>query len=293
MISDQNFITRNIIQYYHNVFGKKKTRERSVDYDVLARGEYVSEEDKVKLCLPVSDSETKKAVFEIGSDKAPSADGMGAYFSRRVGQLSKGRNDCAMKIDIRKAYDSVQWDCIEEVLLGLRFPNEFIKWIMVCVRSHTLFVMINGKPEGFFTGPWGIRALKTMCDDNFSYHSGCKILKIKHMSFADDLFIFCKSEIRSIKQIARVLQHFYGVSGLQINEQKSCIYFSGVHESVKSCILMEMGFIEGTLPIKYLGVPLISKRLSKEDCNGLIEKITKRISHWTVRHLSYVVDSNR
>ncbi|XP_055961487.1 uncharacterized protein LOC130015416 [Mercurialis annua] len=146
-----------------------------------------------------------------------------------------------MKIDIRKTYNSVQWDCIEEILLGLRFPNEFIKWIMVCVKSPIFFIMINGKPGDFFKRACGIRQGDPM--------PPLLLVLMFYSSFA---------RVRSgVLSKLLVLQHFYEVSGLQINEQKSCIYFSGV------------------------------KKLSKDDCNGLIEKITKRISHWTVRHLSY------
>ncbi|XP_050233005.1 uncharacterized protein LOC126681507 [Mercurialis annua] len=173
------------------------------------------------------------------------------------------KKDCALKIDLRKAYDSIHWDCIEEILIGLRFPEVFIKWVMTCVGSPFYSVMVNGNPEG------------------------CKDLKIKHISFADDLFVFCKGNLRSVKQIADVLKPFNDVSGLQVNNQKSCIYFCGVDNDVKENILNELSFKEGSLPVKYLGVPLIGKRLSKGDCQGLIEKFTKRISHWTVRHLTY------
>ena len=44
---------------------------------------------------------------------------------------------------------------------------------------------------------------------------------------------------------------------------------------------------EGTLPIKYLGAPLISTRLTTRDCRPLIEKITKRVESWTSKRLSY------
>jgi hypothetical protein len=44
---------------------------------------------------------------------------------------------------------------------------------------------------------------------------------------------------------------------------------------------------EGSLPVRYLGVPLITKRLSGMDCDALVAKIAGRIDSWLVRHLSF------
>lgn len=45
---------------------------------------------------------------------------------------------------------------------------------------------------------------------------------------------------------------------------------------------------EGTLPVQYLGVPLINKRLSASDCENLVAKIVARIESWLVKNLSFV-----
>lgn len=44
---------------------------------------------------------------------------------------------------------------------------------------------------------------------------------------------------------------------------------------------------EGSLPVKYLGVPLISTRLKAMDCAQLQEKLLRRIQSWTNKTLSY------
>jgi len=44
---------------------------------------------------------------------------------------------------------------------------------------------------------------------------------------------------------------------------------------------------EGTLPVRYLGVPLITKRLSAVDCVTLVAKFISRIESWLVKHLSF------
>jgi len=44
---------------------------------------------------------------------------------------------------------------------------------------------------------------------------------------------------------------------------------------------------EGKLPIHYLGVPLISKRLTAAGCDALVSKIAGRIDSWLSRSLSF------
>lgn len=53
-------------------------------------------------------------------------------------------------------------------------------------------------------------------------------------------------------------------------------------------ILKFCGFGKGTFPMRYLGVPLSPKKLSKLEYNNVMEKITERVNCWAVRHLSYV-----
>ena len=48
-----------------------------------------------------------------------------------------------------------------------------------------------------------------------------------------------------------------------------------------------MPFEEDTLPVKYLGVPLISTRLVYRDCKELVEKVQHRIQDWKNKFLSF------
>ncbi|XP_075092225.1 uncharacterized protein LOC142172494 [Nicotiana tabacum] len=53
---------------------------------------------------------------------------------------------CILKIDMQKAYDSVEWMYIEQVLRLPNFPKIFVRWIMACIRTMTYSVLINGRP---------------------------------------------------------------------------------------------------------------------------------------------------
>ena len=72
-----------------------------------------------------------------------------------------------------------------------------------------------------------------------------------------------------------------------MNFQKSAMFLAGVNDDVKNDLLNITGFSLGRFPMKYLGVPLISTRLSHCECQPLLDKIMARIQSWTSRSLSY------
>ncbi|GKF10542.1 hypothetical protein Tco_0048468, partial [Tanacetum coccineum] len=77
--------------------------------------------------------------------------------------------------------------------------------------------------------------------------------------------------------IKSALEEFSRISGLKPSMEKSLIVFGNVLDPIKASILDIMPFSIGTLPIKYLGVPLISSRLSKQHCIPLIDKVKMRL----------------
>ena len=103
------------------------------------------------------------------------------------------------------------------------------------------------------------------------------------MCFADDIFLFAKGNATSVQITIDELAKFEAFSRMQVNKQKSVVFLGGVNDSVKATILKMTGFSMGSLPVKYLGVPLISSRLSHFDCQPLLDKIMARIQSWTSR----------
>ncbi|XP_057249344.1 uncharacterized protein LOC130590806 [Beta vulgaris subsp. vulgaris] len=214
---------------------------------------------------------------------------------------------CTMKVDLRKAYDSIDWEFIKEMLLGLKFPKKFVNWVMLCMTTPSYSLSINGQLCGFFQGKRGVRQgdrispllfviameyisrlMKKMQKKNqFEFHYRCSDLKLSHLIFADDLMRFCKGVPQSAIMIKRVLKTFSVTSGLCASAEKTAIYFGNVKEEFQVRILQVTGFQKGQFPFRYLGVPITSKRISKADCEVLVDKILKRLICMSSRHLSY------
>lgn len=61
-----------------------------------------------------------------------------------------------MKLDIKKAYDMVDWHFLCKVLEAFGFDKRWIDWIFVCIYTPLYTVLINGEPESFFEASRGI-----------------------------------------------------------------------------------------------------------------------------------------
>uniref|UniRef100_A0A0V0IYZ4 Putative ovule protein n=1 Tax=Solanum chacoense TaxID=4108 RepID=A0A0V0IYZ4_SOLCH len=213
---------------------------------------------------------------------------------------------CMFKIDMQKAYDSLEWHFLEEVLVGLQIPAQFITWIMRCVKTVSYSIMINGSPSKPFQAKRGVRQgdplspylfvlameyftrlLKSLRDSKFKFHPRCHKQQIIQLSFADDLLLFCRGDVQSTVLLYECFQQFSQVSGLIANQAKSCVYFGGVSKQEQQLILQHTGFTKGNLPFRYLGVPLSSKKLSISQCQPLLDRMLGIINTWTVKFLSY------
>jgi hypothetical protein len=107
----------------------------------------------------------------------------------------------------------------------------------------------------------------------FSYHPKCSVIKLSHLCFADDLLIFFVATLASVRCCIGALAKFEALSGLEANPSKSSVFLAGVTPAAKQNLFELLHMLERVLPMRYLGVLLISKRLSTADCDSLISKI--------------------
>ncbi|KAA3477350.1 reverse transcriptase [Gossypium australe] len=104
----------------------------------------------------------------------------------------------------------------------------------------------------------------------FSYYRKCHKLRLTHLNFSDDLLIFSKGNLDQ-----------------QFNPGKSEIFSSGILEEDLQHVCNLIGFKRGMLLVRYLEVPLITRKLIVVDYFRWIEKINHRINGWIAKHLSY------
>ncbi|KAJ8420343.1 LOW QUALITY PROTEIN: hypothetical protein Cgig2_012108 [Carnegiea gigantea] len=71
------------------------------------------------------------------------------------------------------------------------------------------------------------------------------------------------------------------------NQTKSQMAFGGCSPSLQQQCLSLIGFQKGSLPLKYLGIPITASRLTKLECMALVEKITGKIRLWATKSISF------
>ncbi|GJR31762.1 RNA-directed DNA polymerase, eukaryota, reverse transcriptase zinc-binding domain protein [Tanacetum coccineum] len=149
---------------------------------------------------------------------------------------NSGPKRCSLKIDIAKAYDTVNWEFLKKILILFGFHEKMVHWIVTCVTSASFSICVNGDIYGYFKGGRGLRQ------------------------------VLCHGDVVSVEVIKQSLNDFSRVSGLILNINKSTIFFGNISSNIQANILNILSFRVGKLHAKYLGIPLITKRLGMGDC---------------------------
>lgn len=218
-----------------------------------------------------------------------------------------GEKRITIKVDIAKDFDTVRWEFLFAYLWSYNIPELFIRWLEACVCTPSFSIAFNGSTYGYFKGKRGLRqgdplslylfvlvmnclslALdKAAAEGKSQYHARCGRSKLTHLSFADDLLIFSDGSLASVQAILGVLKDFEDRSGLAISVQKSCFFAAGISDEEIETISQQTGLSTGIFPIRYLGVPLHTKKISHIQCAPLIQSIKNKLRSWTVRRISY------
>ncbi|PKU84127.1 Putative ribonuclease H protein [Dendrobium catenatum] len=103
--------------------------------------------------------------------------------------------------------------------------------------------------------------------------------------FADDLLVFAKATLENAPHLNCILDDFFSLSGLRVNNSKSKIVFSK-NSSQEQAISNIMNIPISSSPIKYLGIPIFYKKLKIVDFQPLMHKIAVSLDGWKARSLS-------
>ncbi|KAK2647756.1 hypothetical protein Ddye_015245 [Dipteronia dyeriana] len=171
-------ISDHMIEFYSNIFSSDSSRvdtDFSVVEDVILS--LVTDVENAFLISIPSTDDIHDAVFTMDAASAPGPNDWLAQIAARIVSLHQFRfirdrhiEDCialasgcvnvlhkkcyggnlAMKIDIRKAFDTLDWSFLRRVLQAFRFSLIFMDWIDCILRSLRLSVLINGSLEGYF-----------------------------------------------------------------------------------------------------------------------------------------------
>ncbi|KAL5741976.1 hypothetical protein ACOSP7_028708 [Xanthoceras sorbifolium] len=221
--------------------------------------------------------------------------------SGKVGQV-------ALKLDMRKAYDRVEWNFLRQMMEKLGFSPGWIDKVMCCVTSASYSFLINGEPRGsvrpsrglrqgcplspylFLLCAEGLSAMLAQAEHRGSLH-GIRVARsapqVSHLLFADDSLVFVKAEEADCRCLKHVLDSYERASGQAVNYDKSALSFSpNTQLSVRTLVGSLFNIGEVSCHDKYLGLPSAISKNRRNVFANIKEKVWQKLQGWKHKLLS-------
>ena len=210
-------------------------------------------------------------------------------------KISNAKKKCSMavKTDMSKAYDRLEWNFIQLVLERLGFHNIWISRIMTCIRTVSYSYLVNDSVQSTVVPTRGIRQgdplspyLFILCSEVLSglcrraqqagLLSGIRVARgsprINHLLFADDTMFFMQSDELSCNTLHSILQQYEAASGQTINTNKSSIPFSAkTTQETRARVKSRLGIAREGGVGKYLGLPEHFGRRNKDLFTSIVD----------------------
>ncbi|XP_071704208.1 uncharacterized protein [Rutidosis leptorrhynchoides] len=188
------------------------------------------------------------------------------------------------------------------------FGTKWCKWILACLKSASISILVNGSPTKEFSIGRGVRQgdplspflfilaaeglnILTKAAFDRGLFKGVEIggdkVAISHLQYADDTMFFGEWSNSNARNLINILKCFELSSGLKVNFQKSCLYGVGDSMDEVERLASRMHCQAGKFPFIYLGLPIGAKMKKISDWTPVIDKFKKRLSEWKMRTLSF------
>lgn len=214
----------------------------------------------------------------------------------------------ALKLDFNKAYDRVEWNFLEALLLKMGFKSQWVQWVMQCTTTVNFAVCVNGEtrtkicPErglrqGDPLSPYLfvlvkdvlskllIRAQEENMIQGIQFNRHCP--PPSHIFFADDALLFLKAELQNCEAVKSIIEKYGEASGQRLNLDKSGIFFSSnlmEGEKILLCEFLDIPML--MLDSKYLGLPSFWGKSKSDAYSFLIEKALNKMQGWKSKLLN-------
>ncbi|GJS00247.1 reverse transcriptase domain, reverse transcriptase zinc-binding domain protein, partial [Tanacetum coccineum] len=189
-----------------------------------------------------------------------------------------------LKVDFEKAYDSVNWNFIQNTLLQMGFGERWCKWVQTCQKSAFVSVLVNGSPTLEFKMERGQDAVRT------GLYKWVKIgtsdIPISHLQYADDTLIFGEWKESNARNLMRIMECVKQASGLKINSNKTKLYGIEVHNEEVEGLANRIGCLAGKMSFTYHGIPIGVNMKKVDSWKVIMEKFKKRLGKWKTKMIS-------
>ncbi|KAF5808150.1 putative RNA-directed DNA polymerase [Helianthus annuus] len=212
------------------------------------------------------------------------------------------------KVDIEKAYDSLNWGFMEDIMDQMKFPLLYRRWVMATVINARASVLVNGSPTQEFACGRGLRqgdplspflfiiamealtgVMKKAC--NIGLYEGIRFVNngevLSHFLYADDVIFVGNWEGASVHNLRRILRCFFLASGLRVNLSKSSVFGINVDNNRIQGLANTLGCRVGSFPFKHLGLQVGANMNLIKNWQPVVDVFRKRLAIWKANTLSF------
>jgi len=187
-----------------------------------------------------------------------------------------------LKLDISKAFDSVSWPFLLEVMQHLGFGPIWRDLVSGLLASSSTQVLLNEIPGNSIVHQWGLRQgdplspmlfilviyilghmVSKAANEGLQQPLSRRVLQHRISLYADDVMVFLRPEAGDINLVMEILNLFGDASGLKTNLQKSSVLPIRCGDMELTTIQNLLPCAVSEFPCKYLGLPLSLKKLTK------------------------------
>ena len=216
----------------------------------------------------------------------------------------------ALKLDMSKAFDRVEWGCLHDIMLKMGFNTKRVNLMMLCITSVTYSIRINGEPRGHITptrclrqgdpiSPFlplfcveGLSALLNQASRSGAIHgvAACpRGPQISRLFFANDSIIFCRATSVECAHLEHILETYEQASSQRLNHDKTTLFFNKnrtleVQEDIKHRFGAEVIRQHET----YLGLPSLVGHSKRNTFRALKERLDNKLLGQKEKLLSQV-----
>jgi mannosylglycoprotein endo-beta-mannosidase len=228
------------------------------------------------------------------------------YVRNTARQLHRSKTPSLLiKLDIAKAFDTVRWDYMLDLMQRISFPQRWRALLTTLFSTTSSRVFLNGVPGGNILHGRGLRqgdplspllfdiaidplqkVLEKATESGLLYAMPGGLRGPRVSLYADDAAIFLSPTEHDISSLASILQSFGEVSGLVTNVAKSSIAPIQCANIDLEAVLANFPAATVSFPIKYLGLPLSHGRLRHVDLQPYIDKAVARLNPWKGKFLN-------
>ena len=229
--------------------------------------------------------------------------------SEAINMLSKNikAGNVSYKVDIHKAFRTLSWNFLLLILACFGFHPLFVGCISTILSSTMLSIRINGSLVGFLPCSRGVRqgdplspllfclAEEVLSRGIFKLVNDKKILHMAspqgyvtpfHILYDDDIFVFCRADNKSLKNLSIFLKIYGDFSGQYVNNSRSSFFTMDNSTRFVTKIQCLLSCSHGYLPFTYLGVSIFVRAPKCRFLQPLADKVKLKLASWKGESLS-------